>query len=178
MSDISSNLINSKRGGVGGIAQFSQGARTFVREFNVCPARVATTQDGRLASAGSVNSLTAPGCFSPLPIIQNENSLRPVLASNPQFKNVQLGVGGGASTLFGLKVPGQANTLDMTYDMAVQMGNPSKKCDPMAKYYSEYPYDPSFDGKDCVNDRMVPAYTQRNSDTLAPSILKANNFML
>ena len=178
MSDISSNLINSKRGGVGGIAQFSQGARTFVKEFNVCPARVATTQDGRLASAGSVNALTAPGCFSPLPIIQNENSLRPVLASNPQYKNTQLGVGGGASTLFGMKVPGQANVLNMTYDMAVQMGNPAPKCDVNAKYYQDYRYDPMFDGKDCVNDRMVPSYTQRNSDTMAPSLLQGNNFML
>ncbi len=176
MSDISSFMINSKRANVDGIAQFSQGARTFVQQFNVCPARVASTQDGRMASVGSVNALTAPGCFSPLPIIQNENSLRPVLASNPQFKNVQLGVGGGASTMFGAKLPGQANYLGLGYDFAVQLGNPSPKCDSALKYYNNYNYDSVYDQKDCVNDRMVPQYTQRNSDTIAPSQLMNKNF--
>jgi hypothetical protein len=176
MSSISSYLINNKNGGVDGIAQFSQGARTFVQQFNVCPARVASTQDGRMASAGSVNSLTAPGCFSSMPIIQNENSLRPVLASNPMYKNIQIGVGGGQSTLFGAKLPGQAKVLDMTYNVPVRMGNPAPKCDPNMKYYQTYDYESYYDNLDCANNNQVATYALRNSDTAAPSLASQYNF--
>jgi hypothetical protein len=178
MTSPSQFIINNQLGNVGGLAQFSQGARTFVQQFNVCPARVATTQDGRLASAGSVNALTAPGCFSPMPIIQNENSLRPVLASNPMYKNIQMGVGGGASTLFGAKLPGPANYLDLGYDIGVRMGNPAPKCDPNMKYYQSYNYDSAYDGLDCSNDNQVPLYGLRNSDTIAPSLVGQKQFIL
>jgi hypothetical protein len=171
-------LINNQLGNVNGVAQFSQGARTFVPQFNVCPARVATTQDGRLASAGSVNALTAPGCFSPLPIIQNENSLRPVLASNPMYKNIQMGVGGGIGTMFGAKLPGPANYLDLGYNIGVRMGNPAKKCDPNMQFYEDYNYDNSYDNMSCSSDNSVPLYGLRNSDTIATSLRDQKNFML
>ena len=177
MTSPSQFIINNQLGNLGGVAQFSQGARTFVQQFNVCPARVASTQDGRLASAGSVNALTAPGCFSPMPIIQNENSLRPVLASNPMYKNVQMGFGGGLGTMFGAKLPGPANYLDMGYDVNVRMGNPAPKCDANAKYYEDYNYDSIGDSQDCSNDNQISLYGLRHSDTIAPS-LNQKQFML
>jgi hypothetical protein len=124
MSNPASYLINNKIGGVNAIAQFSVGARMFVPNFNSCPIHTTTDHYGRFAPASSLNTYgygSAPGCFSSQPIILNENSLRPVLSSNPLYKNIQAGLGGnGADTLFGAAVPGRANSIGQ---VAVNVSN-------------------------------------------------------
>ena len=120
MSQISSFLSTNNLSGVNSIAEFTQGTRTFVPSFNVCPVATAFDQFGRAGGYGSLNTLSAPGCYSPAETIENENSLRPVLASNPLYKNIQSGVGGnGASTLFGQSLPGLAWNQKRNYPITV-----------------------------------------------------------
>ncbi len=127
MSIVQGKLSNQTISGVDSISNFSQAARTFVSQFNVCPARPAFDQFGRPSGYGALNTLNAPGCFSPMETILNENSLRPVLASQPLYKNVQSGVGiGSADTLFGMRTPGRGNAFQQVFTM--QAGNPSAKC--------------------------------------------------
>ena len=127
MSIVQGKLSNQTISGVDSISNFSQAARTFVSQFNVCPARPAFDQFGRPSGYGALNTLNAPGCFSPMETILNENSLRPVLASQPLYKNIQSGVGiGAADTLFGQRTPGRGNAFSQVF--AMQAGNPSAKC--------------------------------------------------
>jgi hypothetical protein len=106
---LSGNLNNFKLGGVGSVAEFSQGSRTFVPAFNNCIKANSVDQFGRPAGFGSLDTVSQGGCYSPLTIMENENSLRSVLSSNPLYRNIQSGIGnGGASTLFGGRVPGLA----------------------------------------------------------------------
>ena len=109
MGDISGNLNNFKLGGVGSIAEFSQGSRTFVPAFNNCIKANSVDQFGRPAGSGSLDTVSQGGCYSASTIMENENSLRSVLSSNPLYRNIQSGIGsGGGSTLFGGRVPGLA----------------------------------------------------------------------
>lgn len=151
MAQVSSFLSTNNLSGVGSIAEFTQGTRTFVPMFNVCPVATAFDQFGRAGGYGSLNVLNAPGCYSPSETIENENSLRPVLSSNPLYKNIQSGVGGnGASTLFGQSLPGLAWQQKRDYPITVSNAaacqvspnqvkywqypssytNPNAKCDP------------------------------------------------
>ena len=112
MAQLSAFLNSNKIGGVGSISEFSAGTRIFVPSLGVCGIK-ALSQDqfGRFAGAGSLNTLTNPGCNSPLAIMLNENSLRPVLSSNPLYVNIQSGIGnGGIDTMFGARNPGRAWT--------------------------------------------------------------------
>lgn len=140
MSNPASYLINNKVGGVGAIAQFSIGARTFVPNFNSCPIHTTTDHYGRFAPSDSLNTYgygSAPGCFSPQPIILNENSLRPVLSSNPLYKNIQAGLGGnGADTLFGAAVPGRANSIGQVAAIAAYNSEP--QCFLGKQHYKNY----------------------------------------
>jgi hypothetical protein len=134
VSAISSFLNQNKIGGVGSIAEFSQGARTFVNSLNVCPVATAFDQFGRPSGYGALNTLTAPGCYSSIQIIQNENSLRPQLSSNPLYKNIQSGLGGnGADTLFGMRNPGRGYGFALQYP--VQFFNNSDGCQDNPKVY-------------------------------------------
>ena len=120
MSQISSYLSTNQLSGVGSIAEFSQGARTFVPSFNVCPIASAVDQFGRPSGYGALNTITAPGCYSPNETIDNENSLRPVLSSNPLYKNIQTGFSGnGGDTLFGARLPGRGFTFQAQYPVTV-----------------------------------------------------------
>jgi hypothetical protein len=154
MSNPASYLIPNKIGGVNAIAQFSVGARMFVPNFNSCPIHTTTDHYGRFAPAGSLNTLgygSAPGCFSSQPIILNENSLRPVLSSNPLYKNIQAGIGGnGADTLFGAAVPGRANSIGQVATMAAN--NLKPKCILGKQHYKNYI--PAFDPSQNPLDNM------------------------
>lgn len=180
----SSYIINNKVANVGAIAEFSQGARTFVPAFNTCP--VANTQDnfGRYSGPGALNTLTAPGCYSAQPIILNENSLRPVLASNPLYKNVQAGLGGnGADTLFGMGLPGRGRPYSQMVNIAAS--NAAEKCLIPKELQGKFDY-PGYAnvGKDlpCFNPDYYSSYVgSRNSDIINSNATmygtKTNNFM-
>jgi hypothetical protein len=134
MSSVTPYLNQNKLGGVGSIAEFTQGTRTFVNSLNVCPVATAFDQFGRPSGYGALNTLTAPGCYSPIQIIQNENSLRPQLASNPLYKNIQSGLGGnGADTLFGMRNPGRGYGFALGFP--AQMFNNSPGCQQNPKAY-------------------------------------------
>lgn len=123
---LAGHLATNKLSGVNSISEFSAGTRVFVPSFNVCPIATAYDQFGRASGYGALNTLTAPGCFSSLETIMNENSLRPVLASNPLYKNIQSGIGGNSgSTLFGAKLPGLAYTYKREYPLKI---NNAEKC--------------------------------------------------
>lgn len=120
MSQVSSFLTTNRLSGTNSIAEFTAGTRIFVPSFNVCPVATAFDQFGRASGYGALNTLSAPGCYSPEETIQNENSLRPVLSSNPLYKNIQSGVGGnGASTLFGQALPGLSWNQKRNYPITV-----------------------------------------------------------
>ena len=134
MAQLSAFLNSNKIGGVSSISEFSAGTRIFVPSLGVCGIK-ALSQDqfGRFAGAGSLNTLTNPGCNSPLAIMLNENSLRPVLSSNPLYVNIQSGIGnGGIDTMFGARNPGRAWTnrqvfgLNIDNSAACQTTNPSE----------------------------------------------------
>lgn len=125
MSQISSFLSTNQLSGVNSIAEFSAGARIFVPSFNVCPVATAFDQFGRPSGYGALNTISAPGCYSPAETIDNENSLRPVLASNPLYKNIQTGISGnGADTLFGQRLPGRGYTFSI--QMPQRVANQAK----------------------------------------------------
>ena len=133
-------LINNVLGGVDSIANFSVAARTFVPALNVCPKATAFDQYGRPSGFGGLNTLTAPGCYSPEETILNENSLRPPLSSNPLYKNIQAGIGGyGVDTMYGLGLPGRGYAYAQQFNFDV---NNSAACmiDPsLIPYYQFTP---------------------------------------
>jgi hypothetical protein len=98
MSVIQGTLLQNKIS-AGGVSSFGQSLRTFVPQFQVCPARGAFDQYGRDASPQSINTQTCPGGFPSLARIEVENSLRPFIS--PLYFNLPIGISGGADTLFG-----------------------------------------------------------------------------
>jgi len=98
MSVVSGQLVQNKIS-AGSVGQFGQGLRTFVPQFQVCPARYAFDQYGRDAPADSINTETCPGGFPAALRISVENSLRPFVS--PTYFNLPIGISGGADTLFG-----------------------------------------------------------------------------
>ena len=73
--------------------------RTFVTQFQVCPARYAFDQYGRNAPADSINTETCPGGFPADLRISVENSLRPFVS--PTYFNLPVGISGGMDTMYG-----------------------------------------------------------------------------
>jgi hypothetical protein len=124
VSGVSSFLLQNKIN-AGSVSEFSQGVRTFVPSLNVCPVANSVDQFGRPGGYGSLNTLSAPGCYSIQQTINTENSLRPVISSHPLYKNIQAGIAGGVDTLYGMNNPGRGNMFN-TYQFAMQEpGHPS-----------------------------------------------------
>ena len=98
MSVVSGQLLQNKIS-AGSVGQFGQGLRTFVPQFQVCPARYAFDQYGRNASPDSIDTETCPGGFPADLRISVENSLRPFVS--PTYFNLPIGISGGTDTLFG-----------------------------------------------------------------------------
>jgi hypothetical protein len=96
---ITSNQLLQNKVSAGGVGQFGQGLRTFVPQFQVCPARYAYDQYGRDAPPDSINTETCPGGFPADLRISVENSLRPFVS--PTYFNLPIGISGGSDTLFG-----------------------------------------------------------------------------
>jgi hypothetical protein len=168
MSQLSGYLTTNRLSGAGSIAQFSHGVRTFVPPANTCGIMASTNdQFNRQAGYGSLNVLTNPGCTDPQEIMLNENSLRPVLASNPLYKNIQAGIGGnGASTLFGQKLPGLGWNNRQTYQLNV---NNSAHCASNPNHAGFYNYPAGYvnDSK-CSNLDMIPSFVgSRHTDMIS-----------
>ena len=98
MSVIQGTLLQNKIS-AGGVSNFGQSLRTFVPQFQICPARGAFDTYGRDAAPQSINTQTCPGGFPSLARIEVENSLRPFIS--PLYFNLPIGISGGADTLFG-----------------------------------------------------------------------------
>jgi hypothetical protein len=156
MSIVSGNLLQNKLAGVDSIANFSQAARTFAPTMNNCFPANAVDQYGRPAGYGSLYTFKA-GCNSIQETILNENSLRPPLSSNPQYKNIQSGIGGnGADTLFGLGLPGRGYAYAQTYNLNMPNAASCMTTDPNAYQFS--PAQMKYSGPCALqNELMIPA---------------------
>jgi len=162
-------IINNKNSAADSIAQFSQAARTFVPAYNVCPVANNTDNMGRLGGYGSLNTLTAAGCWSPLEIIMNENSLRPVLSSNPLYKNIQYGVGSNSvDTLYGASLPGRGYAYSQNYDLSIDNRANQQLPSSAAQYYQFGPKYTAAAGSGNVNADMTASIMggQRTSDVM------------
>ena len=95
---ITAQLIQTKIS-AGSVGEFGQSLRTFVPEFQVCPARPAFDYAGREAAPDSINTLQCPGAFPASLRIDVENSLRPFVS--PTYFNLPIGISGNADTMFG-----------------------------------------------------------------------------
>jgi len=114
-----------------------------------------------------LNVLTNPGCTDAQEIMLNENSLRPVLASNPLYKNIQAGIGGnGASTLFGAKLPGLGWSNRQTFNMKL---NNSAHCSQNPSHIGFYNYPAGYlNNSQCSDLDQLPSFQgSRNTDMLA-----------
>ena len=98
MSVISGQLVQTKIS-AGSVGEFGQSLRTFVPDFQVCPARPAFDYAGREASPDSINTQQCPGAFPASLRIDVENSLRPFVS--PTYFNLPIGISGNADTMFG-----------------------------------------------------------------------------
>ena len=98
MSIVTGQLLQNKIS-AGSVGQFGQGLRTFVPQFQVCPARYAYDQYGRTAPPDSIDTETCPGGFPAELRISVENSLRPFIS--PNYFNLPIVISGGTDTLFG-----------------------------------------------------------------------------
>ena len=105
-SKLLQNKINS-----GGIGAFGASIQTLVPQTSPCMNRQAVDQYGRPAPAASIDTLTCAGVFSPLPIIDNENSLRSFLS--PQYYNIGQGLEGTVDNLYA--------TADINFDLSSQV---------------------------------------------------------
>ena len=98
MSVVSGKLLQSKIS-AGSVAEFGQSLRTFVPQFQVCPARGGFDYAGREAPPDSINTQSCPGAYPSSLRIEVENSLRPFIS--PTYFNLPIGVSGNADTMFG-----------------------------------------------------------------------------
>lgn len=98
MSIVQGKLLQTKIS-AGSVGQYSQGLRTFVPEFQVCPSRYSFDQYGRDAPPDSIDTQTCPGAFPSSLRIDVENSLRPFVS--PTYFNLPVGISGGSDTMFG-----------------------------------------------------------------------------
>ncbi len=98
MSIVSGKLLQTKIT-AGSVAEFGQSLRTFVPQFQVCPARGAFDYAGREAPPDSIDTQRCPGAYPSSLRIDVENSLRPFVS--PTYFNLPLGVSGNADTMFG-----------------------------------------------------------------------------
>jgi hypothetical protein len=98
MSVVSGKLVQTKIS-AGSVAEFGQSLRTFVPQFQVCPARGAFDYAGREAPPDSIDTQKCPGAYPSSLRIEVENSLRPFVS--PTYWNLPLGISGNADTMFG-----------------------------------------------------------------------------
>ena len=172
-----SNLITSKIGGVNSVAAYSQAARSFVPDLTMNMPANDVDQFGRFGGIGSLSTLTVG--HSSEQIIFNENSLRPVLASNPLYKNIQSGIGGGADTLFGLKYPNR--NVFYGNEVGLKVGQPKWECSKAVamnptvyglkqdqvctpvQQYNDYAISSLASGKHSDNITYVPLYATPKS---------------
>ena len=98
MSVISGQLLQTKISS-GAVAEFGQSLRTFIPQFQSCPARAGFDTYGREAPPDSIDTQSCPGAYPSSLRIEVENSLRPFVS--PTYWNLPIGISGNADTLFG-----------------------------------------------------------------------------
>jgi hypothetical protein len=117
MSIVTGQLVQSKIS-AGGVAQFGQGLRTFIPQFQVCPQRGAFDYVGREAPADSINTQTCPGAYPSSLRIEVENSLRPFVSDT--YFNLPIGISGGtADTMFGNMTSTRMNAFGYRADVPI-----------------------------------------------------------